>query len=90
VGVFSSGTYITKLKISNLDALPTAVSASATTGFCDYGRIDEAIGVVLRRSYVGNDAQCGVAYIVAAYKGNSTAEGGCSRLAYRSEYKIIE
>lgn len=90
VGVFSSGKYISKLKISNLDALPTAVSASATTGFCDYGRIDETIGVVLRRSYVGNDAQCGVAYIAAAYKGNSAAEGGCSRLVYRGEYKIIE
>lgn len=72
------------------DMIPTEVSASSTTHYCDWGRVAASGWRVAWRSYYSADAYGGVACFYAGYdSGRSDAAIG-SRIQYRGSIQVIE
>lgn len=73
----------------HLDAIPSTVGASETTGFCDF-YYQASSSVVVARSQYNSLVTGGIAYILANCANSVTRGNYTSRLAYRGEYIIIE
>ncbi len=74
----------------HLDATPTAVSGTETTGLCDSYFQSASTGLIVARSYNFANSAGGVSYADANSSLSDSYIGVTSRLAYRGEYVIIE
>lgn len=71
------------------DMIPTEVSASSTTHYCDWGNVAYSGWLVAMRSYSSALDDGGVACFYADYSGGSYAAIG-SRIQYRGSIQVIE
>ena len=72
-----------------MDAIPSAIGASETSGFCDFYYQTNA-SVVVARSQYNSLVTGGIAYILANCANSITRGNYTSRLAYRGEYDIFD
>ena len=81
---YTSDGYISKMRFGKyLDLIPTAASATDSTGFCDYYYQSSSSSRVVLRSYSYSYTYGGVAYANAAYDSSSADSDFGSRLAFR-------
>ena len=69
--------------------IPTEVSASSTTHYCDQGTVAYSGWLVARRSYYSAADYGGVAYFGATGSVGSS-DGAGSRIQYRGPIQVIE
>lgn len=85
----SSNGWITKLLFGeNIDLIPTDVSGSETTGFCDRYNQSSKNGCVVYRSGALDRTNGGIAYVYADHNSSYTSSATGSRLAFRGKCVI--
>lgn len=90
VGGSNRGGYISKVYWGEHgDMIPTEVSASSTTHYCDQGTVAYSGWLVARRSYYSAADYGGVAYFGATGSVGSS-DGAGSRIQYRGPIQVIE
>lgn len=91
VGGSARGGYISKVYWGEHgDMIPTEVSASSTTHYCDWGDVATSGWLVARRSHYSADDDGGVAYFYADDGSGYSAAGIGSRIQYRGPIQVIE